>query len=147
MYAYPYSWAYDRLPAADATLLNELARAIDGEYSAIACYGRLIQLAPNDEAKTRIEEIRQDEIRHYQTFSRIYFRMSGRQPTPHLSEECPSDYLGGIRFAFHDEQKTVDFYHSSADRAADPEAREAFRRAAFDEQNHAVWFLYFLTVR
>ncbi|WP_276353336.1 ferritin-like domain-containing protein [Cohnella caldifontis] len=147
MYAYPYPWIYDRLPAAESTLLSEIAQAINGEYSSIACYGRLLQLAPGEEAKTRIEEIRQDEIRHYQTFSRLFFRLSGRKPTPQLSEECPSDYLEGIRFAFRDEQKTADSYHSIADGTGDLEVREAFRRAAFDEQNHAVWFLYFLTVR
>ena len=32
-----------------------------------------------------------------------------------------------------------------ADGASDRSIKEAFRRAAADEQNHAVWFLYFFT--
>lgn len=126
-------------------LIHDIAKAINGEYSAIACYEHLARIAPTEEERKQILEIRQDEMRHFHVFSQIYTTLTGRQPSPQISEGCPSEYRAGIRFAFKDEQETVDFYHKIADKAKDPFIKEQFQRAAADEQNHAVWFLYFLT--
>jgi rubrerythrin len=128
----------------DTGLLSDITQAINGEYSAIACYEQLAKLAPNMDERNRILEIRNDEMKHYQTFSQIYIALTGRQPTPHIVEQCPSEYIAGLHFAFEDEQKTVDFYHEISDKANDPYVKEQFKRAAADEQNHAVWFLYFM---
>ena len=46
--------------------------------------------------------------------------------------------------AFKDEQETVDFYLDLADQTQDQSIKKVFQRAAADEQNHAVWFLYLL---
>jgi rubrerythrin len=64
-----------------------------------------------------------------------------------MSDDCPDEYGAGLLFAFKDEQNTVDFYLDIADKAADPVMREAFRRAAADEQSHAVWFQHFIMQR
>ncbi|MCM3001478.1 ferritin-like domain-containing protein [Paenibacillus cellulositrophicus] len=138
---YYYTWDY-RAPASS---IADLEKAINGEYSAIACYERLAGAAPSEEERTQIMEIRKDEIRHYQTFAGLYTSLTGRQPAPVINEPCPSVYRDGLHFAFKDEQNTVDFYHEAADRASDPAVKQAFLRAAADEQNHAVWFLYFIT--
>lgn len=143
---YDYPSIYDRFTQGQAQL-EDIAKAINGEYSAIVCYERIARMAPDERIRKRILEIRADETRHFQEFSRIYFRLTGRQPMPHVSEACPGEYVAALRFAFRDEQETVDFYHEIADKAGDPEVERAFRRAAADEQNHAVWFLYFLTQR
>lgn len=128
----------------DAGLVPDIERAINGEYSAIACYERLASLAPSEEERKQILEIREDEKRHFDTFARIYTALTLRHPTPRITEECPSEYIAGIRFAFRDEQETVDFYLDIADRASDPSIKDRIRRAAADEQNHAVWFLSFI---
>jgi len=125
----------------NAGLIEDIAKAINGEYSAVTCYQQLAQLAPNEKTRHRILEIRKDEIRHFQMFSRIYMTLTGRQPQPQLTERCPTIYREGLRAAFQDEQETVDFYHEMADRAHHPFIKKQLRRAAFDEQNHAVWFL------
>ncbi|WP_420836069.1 ferritin-like domain-containing protein [Paenibacillus fonticola] len=129
----------------DTGLVSDIERAINGEYSAITCYEQLAGLAPNDQVRNKILEIRNDEIRHFQTFSQIYTSLTGRQPTPHVTEKCPSEYTAGLHFAFNDEQETVDFYLDVADKATDPYIKDRFKRASADEQNHAVWFLYFIT--
>ncbi|WP_433618809.1 ferritin-like domain-containing protein [Paenibacillus cellulositrophicus] len=141
MYYYDYNYRTDL----DLSLLNDITKAINGEYSAIACYEGLARLAPTDDARKQILEIRQDEIKHLNVFSQIYTAMTGKQPTPQIVESCPSDYRAGLNFAFKDEQDTVDFYQEIADKAINPQIKEAFKRASTDEQNHAVWFLYFLT--
>ncbi|MTT30681.1 hypothetical protein GMB86_01460 [Terrilactibacillus sp. BCM23-1] len=55
------------------------------------------------------------------------------------------NYLEVLKFRVEDEQNTVDFYMEIADQSRLPIIKETFQRAAKDEQNHAVWFLLFLT--
>ncbi|WP_248924176.1 ferritin-like domain-containing protein [Paenibacillus hamazuiensis] len=141
LYPYPAPFRY----AADAGLVADIVKAINGEYSAIACYEGLSALAPGEEERNRILEIRQDEIGHFRVFNEIYYMLTGKRHEPQMTESCPSEYRAGVMFAFKDEQETVDFYHEIADKAHHPYIKEQFRRAAADEQNHAVWFLFLLT--
>lgn len=126
------------------SLVDDLQKAINGEYSAIACYKKLANLAPNEEERLRILEIRKDEKRHFKAFSEIYTNLTGLQPSPKLQEGCPDEYKKGLQFAFKDEQETVDFYHGIRDGVQDAYIKETFSHAAEDEQNHAVWFLYYI---
>lgn len=131
-------------PGSDS-LVQDILKAINGQYSAIACYTSLAEKAPTEEERKQILEIRKDEISHYKAFSQIFVAMTGAQPNPRIIETCPTNYKDGVEFALKDEQATVDFYLDIAEKAHEPYTRETFRRAAADEQNHAVWFLYFFT--
>lgn len=132
-------------PPQGKTFVSELLTAINGEYSAITCYEHLAQLAPNKEEYQQILEIRQDEIKHYHMFTHMYTQLTGQHPTPQLTETCPTEYISGLEYALKDEQKTTDFYLGLADQAPDPLIRQQLLRTASDEQNHAVWFLYYFT--
>lgn len=145
MYVY-HPYAPYICPEASAPFIRELERAIDGEYSAINCYEQLARMAPSQEQRDTICEIRNDEIRHYHQFTELYARLTGRMHTPRLIEECPNQYRAGLLFAFRDEQNTVDFYNRLSDEAPDLDIRDMFRRISADEQQHAVWFLSFLTL-
>lgn len=125
-------------------LVSDIQKAINGEASAIECYDKIAKMAPIQSEKNQILEIRKDEVRHLEQFSRIYTNLTGRQPTSQILEKCPNTFSKGLEFAFRDEQKTVDFYLDIADRAQDSSIKESFHRAAADEQSHAVWFLFFL---
>jgi len=137
---YPYYYHYRQ----NEKLINDLTTAINGEYTATQCYARLAQMAPTAVQRDRINEILNDEKKHLQQFSQIYTSLTGKQPQPQMTEECAANYLAGLEASLNDEQQTVDFYHQIADEATDQAIMRVFRRAAFDEQNHAVWFLYFL---
>ncbi|MCM3204059.1 ferritin-like domain-containing protein [Paenibacillus illinoisensis] len=128
----------------DSMLTAQIAKAINGESSAIACYAKLAELAPTEEEKARILEIRQDEMKHLQVFMAIYVSLTGMQPTVQIAQDCPWEYIAGLNYAFKDEQETVEFYADVSDQATDPYIQAAFKRAATDEQRHAVWFLYYL---
>lgn len=130
--------------APDINLINHIVKSINGEYNAVICYEQLAKITPNEEARKQILEIRNDEIRHYQMFSKLYTSMTGKQHTPQLLSPCADNYLQGVKASFKDEQKAVDTYLDISDRAHDPYMKQIFSRAAKDEQNHAVWFLYFL---
>ncbi|MDI3409640.1 ferritin-like domain-containing protein [Bacillus sonorensis] len=139
----PYNPAF---PARqNSRLIKDIGKAINGEHSAVICYQKLAQMAANPEIKKQILEIRQDEIRHFNTFLAFYTSLVDRKPDIKITEPCPAQYQAGLEFAFKDEQETVDFYLETSDHAQDRKIKEAFKRAAADEQNHAVWFLYFMT--
>lgn len=137
---------YYRMPN-DIQFINDIQKAINAEYSAVACYEKLAKMAPTKDEKNRILEIQKDEKRHLEEFSKIYINLTGRKPSYQIIEECPDKFRAGIEFAFKDEQEAVDFYLDIADKAQDPIVKERFRRAAADEQNHAVWFLFFLNLK
>lgn len=126
-------------------LISDIEKAINGEYSAIQCYSNISRMAPTEQVRNRILEIRKDEQKHFQQFVQIFTSLTGHQPQPKIVEGCPNNYRQGLEFAFQDEQKTVDFYLEIADETNNQYIKEVFRRAAADEQNHAVWFLYYLT--
>lgn len=125
-------------------LLSQITKAINGEYAAISCYHTLKNIAPSKKEQTVITEIRKDEIRHYNIFSNLYTQLTGKKHTPIMKEKCPTNYRKGIDAAFLDEQETVDMYLEIAYNTTNHQVKEAFLRAAHDEQNHAVWFLYFM---
>lgn len=129
--------------APDVILITDIQKAINAEYSAVACYEKLANMAPTQDEKNTILEIQKDEKRHLEEFSRIYMSLTGKQPSYQVIEDCPNHYGAGIEFAFKDEQEAVDFYLDISDKARDLTIKDRFRRAASDEQNHAVWFLFF----
>jgi rubrerythrin len=126
-------------------ITKEIETAIKGEYNAIICYEQIANMSADDHEKQQILEIRNDEIQHYHTFSSLYTQLTGKKPSPQITEDCPKNYRKALEFALIDEQKTVDFYLEIADKTQNPFIKEHFKRAAADEQNHAVWFLYYLT--
>lgn len=129
----------------DMQFIHDIAKAVNGEYSAIACYEQLARLRSDRLRKKRISDIRNDEIRRFHVFKQIYTLLTGKQQAPKQSESCANDYKSGLKAAFIDEQETVDFYLDLADKARDFYIKKQIRRAAADEQNHAVWFSYFLS--
>lgn len=141
-YVPQYNNAYYRMPN-DNLLVNDIQKAINAEYSAVGCYEKLAKMAPTNEEKNKIFEIQNDEKRHLEEFSEIYTNLTGRKPSYQIIEECPDEYRAGMEFAFKDEQEAVDFYLDIADQAKEQFIKERFRRTAADEQNHAIWFLYF----
>ncbi|KNH36165.1 ferritin-like domain-containing protein [Bacillus toyonensis] len=138
-----YLNSYNLLYRQNEKLISDIEKAINGEYSAINCYAKLANLATHDNERNQILEIRKDEIKHFQQFVQIYVSLTGRQPQPKITENCPDIYLKGLEFALQDEQHAVDFYLEISDDTTDQYIKEIFRRAAADEQNHAVWFLYY----
>lgn len=126
-------------------LASEVEKAINGEYSAIQCYAKIAKMAPTESERKQILEIRNDEKKHYHQFVQIYTSLTGNQPQPKITEDCPNTYVGGLEMAILDEQKTVDFYHEIADQTTNQYIKDVFKNAAADEQNHAVWFLYYFT--
>ena len=79
-------------PSTDTKVLSDILEAINDEYTTITCYELLADQAPNGEIKKQILEIRSDEIRHYETFWHLYHSLTGKEASPKITKECPSDY-------------------------------------------------------
>lgn len=77
-------------------------KAIDGEFSAISCYQNLIDLAPSKNIKEQITEIRNDEMRHFRTFSNLYTQLTGKKHNPKIIDNCPKQFKQGLDYAFKD---------------------------------------------
>lgn len=79
---------YNLMYRQNEKLVNDIEKAINGEYSAINCYAKLAHLASKENIRNQILEIRQDEIKHFQQFVQIYVSLTGKQPQPKIIEEC-----------------------------------------------------------
>jgi rubrerythrin len=133
------------VPVVSHELVGNVMKAIQGEYNAIHFYEKLAALAPTDQIRKRILDIREDEMEHFKGFSHLYTCLTGQQFYPQITEPMPTNFQNGVVVAFHDEQETSDFYLTvSREVYYDPSIREEFRYNAADEQRHAVWFLYFM---
>ncbi|WP_042349862.1 ferritin-like domain-containing protein [Bacillus massiliigorillae] len=143
MYSHIYN--YEDLNRQTNKLINDIEKAINGEYSAIMCYESLAKIAPSEKERKQILEIQSDEKKHLQQFIQLYYSLTGVQPQPKMTEECAENYIEGLQLALKDEQETVDFYLGISDETSNVYTKELLKRIAMDEQNHAVWFLYFYT--
>lgn len=72
-------------------------------------------------------------------YSAIHFYARLATLAPDINERTQILEIG------QDEQRTVDFYLEIADETTNQQVKETFRRAAADEQNYAVWFLYYFS--
>lgn len=142
---YSHLYYYDELNRQTNKLISDIEKAINGEYSAIICYESLANMAPSEKEKKQILEIQSDEKKHLQKFIQLYYSLTGVQLQPKMTEECAKNYVEGLELALKDEQETVDFYLGISDETNNEYIKDLFRRIAADEQNHAVWFLYFYT--
>ncbi|MFA9560119.1 ferritin family protein [Evansella sp. AB-rgal1] len=138
-----YPSRHDAQLGGNQAFLNDLKKAIDGEYTAVTWYKTMEKMAPTNKQKEKLKLIRKDEEKHYNQFSYLHYSLTGQQYQPKLTRECPSNHLEAIRAAFVDEQETTDFYLNISDYQMQQSIKDMFRRAAADEQNHAVWFLHF----
>ena len=133
------------VPVVTHELVGNVMKAIQGEYNAIHFYEKLAALAPTDQIRKLILDIREDEMGHFRGFSYLYKCLTGQHFYPQVTEPMPTNFKSGVLTAFQDEQEASDFYLTvSREMYYDPSIREEFRYNAADEQRHAVWFLYLM---
>ena len=103
IYSYPYN-----LPGA----LKLIEEAVKGEAEDRMFYQYLIDNAPSDEDKEIIGGIRDNEIKHFGMFRKLYRDLTGKSipPPENVTFENPESYCAGIKKALLGEQNAVQKY-------------------------------------
>lgn len=141
--ASPFYGAAPGMPDAGTEfLLNNLAKAINGEYNAIRQYEALLEKAHSKEARKIIERIRNDEINHFRRFSAIYSRLTGGRQPRLEAKPVTKSFKEGIQESILDELDDSKFYQDLSEATQDPSIVRILLNASHDEQRHATWFTY-----
>ncbi|MFD0872406.1 Uncharacterized conserved protein [Chlamydia abortus] len=131
-------------PAADtdtASLIRELAKAINGEYNAIRTYEWLAREAPDEEFRKIISDIKQDEEHHFRLFSSYYSQLTGGRKPEIKAGPLPESFVKGVEESIKDELEDSKSYQRLSEIVPLP-LRRGLINASHDEQRHATWFSY-----
>lgn len=123
-------------------IARAVAKAVNGEYNAVRKYGRLMELAPNEDFRKLLENIRSDEQEHFKLYSEWYGRLTGGKTAPVTDEPLPTVFIDGVEASLRDELEDAKFYRDLSSASDDPALKQAALYTALDEQRHASWFMY-----
>lgn len=125
-----------------------IRKALSNEKADKLFYEYLLQEAPNPKEKKIIENIRDDEIKHFEMFRTIYIEITGKEPVPIGNQEFekPENYLRGLEEALFGELNTVEMYREIYNGLTSKRHRDMLFEIITDELKHAnKWnFLYTL---
>lgn len=125
-----------------AELTERLAFAINAEHNAIRVYERLMQMAPNDDFRRIIGNIRDDEIGHFRAFSQQYAQLTGGRKPELTAAPLPATFEEGVEESIRDELEDSKFYQDTTPFADDLNIERTLLNASADEARHATWFSY-----
>ncbi len=143
MYSYqnPNYYYYRQL---DTELERDIEKAINLKYNAINCYAQLAQQVPDNATKVVINEIREDDIRHYQAFQQIYRILTGKTLDAKITQVCGKTFKQGTEGSFIGEPYDSRFYLKIADSTTNQTVKNVFYRAAIEDGIYANWFLFYM---
>lgn len=118
--------------------LRDLGLAIRGEAEAIAYYTALLKIAPNPLAERNIEHILNDEKEHFQMFTELNYRLTGRKiNVPIPQPPNLTNYPDALIQAFEDELEAVALYKAMYLNALTLPIRDTMFYIMMDEMEHA----------
>lgn len=114
-------------------------------------YSRLITLAPNEEQKKIIEDIRDDEILHAQIFRKIFTELTGvvlppSQKSTNENITTSFSYKEGLKKALFGELDAVKKYRETMAYMPNKELTDMFFYVLSDEIRHANKYNYLITL-
>lgn len=114
-------------------------------------YNKLIALAPNEEQKKIIEDIRNDEIIHTQIFRKIFTELTGVVlPTPNQTQNKPMNesfsYKEGLKKAFFGELDAVKKYRETMAYMPSKSLADMLMYVLTDEIRHADKYNYLINM-
>lgn len=131
-------------------LAEALKVAIKGEMDGFKFYHLLAERAANDEARRRLEGLRDDEIRHQEVLYDLYDQLIGGRP-----EQLPEKEINAlakvfskgkldsrrteleiINLAIEAELTSMKFYQTAQKEFADPQLLALFDQLADEEHSH-----------
>ncbi len=124
--------------------IMDLQMAINGEVKAAEFYTRLMEIAPNEEAKMFIRLARDDELKHYRMFYQLYVSLTGQQPVVQKPVIRVTTYCEGLKTALKDELEAAELYRDMYLSTTNMRVRDIMFEAMTDEMEHATRFVYLI---
>ena len=128
--------------------INMIRNSINDEVEDAAMYETLITIAPDNEAKEIIKNIRDDELIHNKLLREIFTKLTGVILPPNTKTETydKKDYLDGIKNAFMGELKAVEKYREILTYMPTKELYNKLFYIMTDEMKHATKYNYLITM-
>ena len=130
------------------TAVTMVKNSVADEAEDAAMYEALIKLAPNDEAKEIIGNIRDDEKIHNKLLREVFTKLTGvvlPQSTEVANFEKTS-YIDGIKKALMGELKAVEKYREILTYMPNKELYNKILYIMTDEMKHAIKYNYLITM-
>jgi len=124
---------------------------IQNENEDAIFYDTLIKLAPNEEQKKIIENIRDDEKIHAQIFRKIFTQLTGvvlpmANPNMNKIENDNMSYMDGLKKAFFGELEAVKKYRETMAYMPNKPLYDMFMFILTDEMRHADKYNYLISI-
>jgi len=130
------------------TAVNMIRNSVADEAEDAAMYDALINMAPNQEAKEIITNIRDDEKIHNRLLREIFTKLTGvvLPPSSGNANYEKLTYLDGIKKAFMGELKAVEKYREILSYMPSKELYNKILYIMTDEMKHAMKYNYLITM-
>lgn len=126
-------------------VITRIQSLINEKEQTIERYEQLTTIAPNDEIKDGIIKILFDEKRHLGQLQEMHENLTGKRFVSTPGKNFPKTFRQGLISAFKSELESAQNFMDLAGKVDDEFIKDLFKRVAFDEQNHALWFHFYLT--
>ena len=135
--------SYKTLEEATALILQSIQSEREDELF----YDYLLSVAPDQEARTIITSIRDDERRHNKMFRSLYQKLTGRKPAEPTSVDFtkPASYELGLTQALQGELNAVKKYRDIRAGLPNRYERDMLMEIMTDELRHASLYNYLYT--
>lgn len=130
------------------TAINMIRNSVNDEFEDAAMYEELIKMAPSEEAKEIISNIRDDEKIHNKLLREIFTKLTG-VVLPQNSEKVnypKITYIDGIKKAFMGELKAVEKYREILMYMPNKDLYNKILYIMTDEMKHATKYNYLITM-
>ena len=128
--------------------INMIKNSVTDEAEDTAMYDALINMAPNEEAKDIITNIRNDEKIHNRLLREIFTELTGVVlPQNTETTNYPKlTYIDGLKKAFIGELKAVEKYREILNYMPNKELYNKILYIMTDEMKHAIKYNYLITM-
>ncbi len=89
-----------------------------------------------------VTHAKDDEVQHFRLLSRLYVRLTGREPAIQTPTTTFSSYREGVALAFRQELEAAELYRDMYLQTRVPNIRDVLFRIMTDEMEHAQRFTF-----
>jgi rubrerythrin len=130
------------------SLVDLIVKAMKAERHDAVKYKRMMESTNNPEYKKQINFAYEDELKHYNMFSKMYYMLTRRMlnvPLPEKIEEY-DNLLDAVKSSIEGENEAVDLYRTIYALLPNRQMRDTVFEIITDEIEHAGRFVYLFSM-